>query len=78
MLSVAEEVPPGARTLAPHKSPIGAIYRWAGRAGLATGPAEADVDDRHVADTGLGEAGPKSPVRERCVANVIHFRPPAT
>ena len=51
------------------------FIRWAGRAGPATGPAEADADYRHFADTGLGEAGHKSPVRERCVANVIHFRP---
>ena len=44
--------------------------------GPATGLADADVDGRYLADTGLGEAGHKSPVRERCVANVIHFRPP--
>ena len=46
--------------------------------GPATGSAEADADDRYRADTVLGEAGHKSPVRERCVANVIHFRTPTT
>ena len=40
--------------------------------------APAYVDDRHLADTGLGEAGHKSPGRERCVANISHFRTPTT
>jgi len=60
------------------KGDLSDVYRWAGRAGPATGHAEADADDRHLADTVLGEAGHKSPVREGCAANVIHFRPPAT
>ena len=39
------------------------------------GPGNADADDRHLTNAGLGDAGHKSPGRERCVANIIHCLP---
>ena len=39
------------------------------------GVGNADADDRYLTNAGLGDAGHKSPGRERCMANSSHWLP---